>query len=100
MTLRDFRAANAAKSPAPGGGAVAASVAAQAAALLAMVVEYSRGKQSFAEFEGEAAAIVAALRTAIEASLVAATRDADAYAVLNALWRRAKDDPERVAKWD
>jgi formiminotetrahydrofolate cyclodeaminase len=100
MSLRDFCAALASKSPAPGGGAAAAVMSAQAAALLAMVVEYSRGKKDFAALEPQGDEIIKSLRTAIDASLIAATRDADAYAALNALWRRAKDDPERVAHWD
>lgn len=100
MTVRDFCAALSAKSPAPGGGAVAGVTAAHAAALLAMVVEYSRGKASFAAFDRDADAIQTSLHVARDACLIAAKSDADAYGVLNALWKKAKDDPARVAQWD
>jgi formiminotetrahydrofolate cyclodeaminase len=100
MPLGAFTAAVAAKTPAPGGGAVAGAVAAQAAALASMVVAYSRGKKSFAAHEDAADAMLDALRIAREASLAAAKADADAYAVLNALWRRPEDDPERRSGWD
>jgi len=99
MSVRDFCAALAAKTSAPGGGAVAGVTAAHAASLLAMVVEYSRGKPSFAALESEADAIVASLRIAAEAGLVAAKSDADAYAALSGLWKKPKDDPERIARW-
>jgi formiminotetrahydrofolate cyclodeaminase len=100
MTLGDFCAALAAKTPAPGGGAVAGVTVAHAAALLAMVVEYSRGKKAFAAREPEGEAIRAALGTAIQAALAAAKADADAYATLNALWRLPEGDPMRRDGWE
>lgn len=99
MTIRAFCESLAAKAPAPGGGAVAGVTSAHAAALLAMVIEYSRGKASFARFESEADALLGALRVTVEASLAAAKADADAYSALNALWKKPKDDPERQAGW-
>lgn len=99
MSVRGFCDALAAKSATPGGGAVAAVTAAHAASLLAMVVEYSRGKPSFAAHEEEGSAILAALHTSIEACLAAANADARAYAVLNALWKRPATDPDRIARW-
>lgn len=99
MSIHAFCSALAAKAPSPGGGAVAGVTSAHAAALLAMVVEYSRGKPGFAAVESEADALLGALRVTVDASLAAARADAMAYATLNALWKRPKDDPERVAGW-
>lgn len=99
MTIGDFCQSLAAKTPVPGGGAVAGVTAAHAASLLAMVVAYSRGKASFAAFEADTDAILAVLhRQAIDA-LDGARADAEAYAALNALWKRPATDPERVARW-
>lgn len=97
MPIRDFCLALAAKSPAPGGGAVAALTAAQAGALLRMVVAYSRGKKAFAEFEEEAGAIDASLALAVDGALAAARADAEAYAALNALSKLPPEDPGRIA---
>ncbi|MDZ4752953.1 MAG: cyclodeaminase/cyclohydrolase family protein [Phycisphaerae bacterium] len=99
MSVRAFTAALAGRTPAPGGGAVAALTAANAAALVSMVVEFSRGKNSFALFEGEADAILASLDVTREACLAAAKADSDAYASLSALWKLPKDDPARIARW-
>jgi len=99
MSVRDFTAALAGRTPAPGGGAVAALTAAHAAALVSMVVEFSRGKSSFAQFEGEAAVMLASLDVARDACLAAAKADSDAYALLSALWKLPKDDPGRIARW-
>ncbi|MBL9119814.1 MAG: cyclodeaminase/cyclohydrolase family protein [Phycisphaerae bacterium] len=99
MTVRDFCTALSAKTPTPGGGAVAGVTAAHAASLVAMVVEYSRGKASFAAVEPEVDSLLQSLRTQIDASLAAARADAEAYSELNALWRKPADDPERVAHW-
>ena len=52
LSVRDFVAASAAKTPTPGGGSVAGVVGALAAALGNMALNFTRGKKKFAEHEG------------------------------------------------
>lgn len=99
MSVEGFCKALTAKTATPGGGAVAGITAAHAAALLAMVVEYSFGKSSFAALEEEGPAIRRSLHVSMNACLAAANADARAYAQLNTLWRKPADDPARVAGW-
>jgi formiminotetrahydrofolate cyclodeaminase len=94
-----FAQAIAAKTPTPGGGAVAGVTAAHAAALVAMVVRYSLGKRVFQAYETDGPSILASLHTSIDASLAAAHADAAAYGRLNALWKLPADDPTRLAGW-
>lgn len=51
MSVRDFIAATAAKTPTPGGGSVASTVGALAAALGQMSLNFTRGKKNFAAHE-------------------------------------------------
>lgn len=89
-----------AKTPTPGGGAVASVTGALSAALARMVVAYSVGKKKLAEhadLHGEALEQLGALaRRALEL----ADEDAAAYGRLNALWKLDEDDPARRAEWD
>lgn len=89
-----------AKVPAPGGGAAAALTGATAAATAAMVVSYSLGKKSLAEFEDVNENAMAQLTRARLMFLSLGDEDAIGYGQLNALWKLDKDDPIRVAKWD
>ncbi len=89
----------AAKSPTPGGGAVAALVGAVASALGSMVVAYTLGKKAFAEVEpelGEAARRLDKTRLIL---MTLADEDARAYAELNALMRLPEDDAVRIEGW-
>ena len=100
LTVEEFAESVAAKTPAPGGGAVAAVTAAHAAALAAMVLEFTIGKPKFA---ADDAANIAALRRLTELrhhSLMLADRDAEAYGALNSLWKLPKDAAARIAAWD
>jgi methenyltetrahydrofolate cyclohydrolase len=88
----------AAKTPTPGGGAVAAMTGQLAAALAAMVVNYSIGRKDLAAHD-------AALRSALDALSREraefgrlADEDARAYAVLNEAFKLPKDAPDRAAK--
>jgi formiminotetrahydrofolate cyclodeaminase len=54
----------AARTPSPGGGSVAASVGALAAALARMTVEYTAGKKQYAEHEGRLRELLDELRRA------------------------------------
>lgn len=96
LRLSEFLSAVAAKSPAPGGGAVASAVGALAAALAQMVVNYSLGKKNLMEQQGELQAAIVTLEKARAHLLDLAHQDAAAYAVLNELQKLPPDDPRRV----
>ena len=99
LTVHAFTDQLAARTPVPGGGAVAAVTAAHAAALGAMVVEFTLGKPKFAAHESANAAALARLGELRTHALALADRDAAAYAQLNALWKLPKDAPERAGRW-
>lgn len=88
-----------AKTPTPGGGAVASAVGALGAALGSMVVAYSVGKKSLIAHQGELEASVAQLARARELLLLLADADVAAYSTLNALQKLPETDPTRVAGW-
>ncbi|GJQ28776.1 MAG: hypothetical protein HBSAPP03_06600 [Phycisphaerae bacterium] len=96
LALRDFLAATAAKSPAPGGGAVAAVIGAHAAALARMVVSYSLGKKNLAQHQPALEHAALFLDNARALFLELADRDAAAYARVNELQRRPEGDPARA----
>lgn len=98
-TISEFLNQLAAKSPTPGGGAVAAVTAATAASLAQMVVHYSLGKPSLAAHAPLHEASLAALQSLGAKALASADADAAAYSGLNALWKLPKDDPKRTAGW-
>ena len=100
LTVEEFAGSLAARTPAPGGGAVAAVTAAHAAALGAMVIEFTLGKAKFAEHEAANASTLARLADLRRTALALADRDAEAYGTLNALWKLPKDSPARTAGWD
>lgn len=91
QTVAELLGAVAAKSPAPGGGAVVAAVGALAAVLGGMVVAYSSGKKSAGE-HNEAAATLERITHSL---LDLADEDARAYAGLNRLQKLAEGDPRR-----
>lgn len=96
MRLSEFLAAVGAKTPAPGGGAVASAVGALAAALAQMVVNYSIGKKNLLEQQGELQAAIETLEKARAHLLDLAQQDASAYAVLNELQKLPPEDARRV----
>lgn len=88
----------AAKTPTPGGGAVASAVGALAAALAGMVVSYSVGKKTLAAHEPllqEARAELTRARTLL---LRLADEDAAAYGLVNELQKLPETDSRRVAE--
>jgi len=100
LSVEEFSDMLAAKTPTPGGGAVAAVTASHAAALGAMVLEFTLGKPKFAEHEASNASALARLRELRHEALELADRDAEAYGALNALWKLPKDAPTRLTAWD
>ncbi len=99
MTLRAFVDALAAKQPVPGGGAAAACVLAQGAALGSMVISYTLGKPKFAEHESRLRHYDEVLAAARTEALDLGDRDADAYRQLNALWKLPPDERASRSDW-
>lgn len=88
----------AAKTPAPGGGAVAAAVGALSGALSGMVIAYSLGKASLEEHREDLEAAERKLRTARGLLLALAHEDAEAFALLSELRKLPEGDPRRAAE--
>ncbi len=88
-----------AKTPAPGGGAVASSVGALASALGRMVVAYSLGKKSLAEHQTTLERAAGVLARTAELLLELAEEDAAAYTIVNELSRLPEEDERRVREW-
>jgi glutamate formiminotransferase/formiminotetrahydrofolate cyclodeaminase len=88
-----------AKSPTPGGGAVASVTAALAAALGRMVVNYSVGKPSLAEHDALHQAALEALADHARSALRLAHADSEAYGRLHALGKLDQDDERRTREW-
>ena len=85
-----------AKTPTPGGGGATALVGAIAAALARMVVAHSVGKASLEAHRPALEEALGALEAARDILLRLGEEDAEAYALVNALWKLSKDDPRRV----
>jgi len=98
MRFADFLGAVAAKSPAPGGGAVASASGALAAALAQMVVNYSIGKKDLLEQQDELRFAATKLERARELFLQLADEDAAAYGQLNTLQKLPPGDARRAAE--
>ena len=99
LTLDDALEAIGAKTPTPGGGAVASITAALGAALARMVVNYSLGKPKLAEHAELHAESLESLEAISKRALTLAAEDEAAYGRLNALWKLPEDDPQRRAGW-
>jgi methenyltetrahydrofolate cyclohydrolase len=95
MSVREFLGGVAARTPTPGGGAVAGAVGALSAALAQMVVSYSVGKKNLAEHQGELAAAAGVLERARALLLGLADEDAAAYGAVNELSRLPEGDRRR-----
>ena len=95
--IGDFLAALAARTPTPGGGAVAGSTLATAAALGRMVLAFTIGKPRFAEHAATHQDAERRLADWQVALLDLADADATAYHALNAAQRLPSDAPGRNA---
>ncbi|MEZ6243951.1 MAG: cyclodeaminase/cyclohydrolase family protein [Phycisphaerales bacterium] len=98
QTFDDLLASIAAKTPAPGGGAVASAVGALAAALGSMVVAYSVGKKSLAEHEAPLRDAATRLENARAVLLALAGEDAAAFSLLSELQRLPEGDARRASE--
>ena len=99
QSVAGFLTGLAAKSPTPGGGAVAAITAALADALGSMVVRYSIGKRALVEHEALHQQSLTELEKLRVRALDHARADAEAYSRLNDLMRLPAEDPRRTAEW-
>ncbi|MDO3648456.1 cyclodeaminase/cyclohydrolase family protein [Nocardia mangyaensis] len=98
VTIEHYLSELAAKVPAPGGGAVAALHAAQAAALVAMVARYTTRAKD-AEHRPVVDRIIVAADAARTRSLALADADAAAFTAVGAAYKLPKDtDAERGAR--
>lgn len=95
MRIDEALTALGSKSPTPGGGAVAGLAGAVAASTARMVVSYSLGKASLAEYIDELQDAAEQLDRAQLLFLEFADEDAAAYAALNDLWRLPRTDTRR-----
>lgn len=94
--LSDFLQSIASKTPTPGGGAVASTVGALAAALAQMVVAYSVGKKNLAQHEPTLQSSLKTLERARAVLLQLADEDAAAYGTVNELSKLPETDPRRA----
>ncbi len=94
-TLSHVLESIAAKTPTPGGGAVASIVGALAGSLAQMVVNYSLGKKNLAEHQPALEDAIEQLERSRAAMLELAAEDAAAYAVVNELMKLPADDERR-----
>ncbi len=99
LTLAQFTQSLGAKSPTPGGGAVAPMVASIAAALATMVVNYSLGKKRLADHDALHREALDTLDDLGGRAAELADADARAYERLSALMKLDDADPARLAEW-
>jgi methenyltetrahydrofolate cyclohydrolase len=81
LSVREFLAATAAKTPTPGGGSVAAVVGAAGAALAQMALNFTRGKKKFAAHEEYHAHLAGRLEKAREMFEMLVADDVAAYSL-------------------
>lgn len=94
-TLRDFLARVASKTPAPGGGSVAAVTAAQGAALVSMVANLTLGRPKYAAHDHETAAVLAEAERVRGACLRAVDEDAAVLAALMSTYKLPRSTVEQ-----
>ena len=99
MTVDDYLATLASKSPTPGGGAVGAVSAATAAGLISMVARLTVGKPGFEDLEDRMQAMIESGDAARAEFLELADRDAHAFDSVMVAFKMPKDtDEEKAAR--
>ena len=94
MTVKEFIASTAAKTPTPGGGSVAGTVGAIGVALGQMALVFTQGKKKFAEHEDYYAHLADRLTKACQMFQDLVSDDANAYQLYQAATRQ-DDGPEK-----
>ncbi len=95
-TLSDFLNAAAAKQPTPGGGSVAALAGALAASMGEMVLNYSVGKKSLAEYQPQLTTALTQFNRARAMLVELMVEDQSAYLALTAAKKLPPESPERT----
>ncbi len=98
LPFADLLKTIAAKTPTPGGGAVACAAGALSAATAGMVVAYSLGKKDLAPHQEALKAAETYLARARALFLRLADEDGAAYGLLNELQRLPETDPRRQSE--
>jgi len=99
LSLESFLDQAASASPTPGGGALAATGGALAAAMIGMTARLTEGRRGYEAVQAEVAELAVAGDAARRALLDLAEADADAYgAVMTAMRLPRGDDAERAAR--
>jgi formiminotetrahydrofolate cyclodeaminase len=99
QTIEDFLTAAAAKQPAPGGGSITALVAALAASMGEMVVNYSIGKKDLAAHQAALTEALAEFGRARQVLLELMIEDQAAFELLGSTRKLPADDPTRKEKF-
>jgi formiminotetrahydrofolate cyclodeaminase len=94
LSVREFLAATAARTPTPGGGSVAGVVGAAGAALAQMALNFTRGKKKFAAHEAYYAHLAGRLEKAREMFEMLVADDVAAYTLYQDS-TRLSDGPEK-----
>ena len=94
LSVREFAACTADKTPTPGGGSVAGAVGSLAAALGEMSLNFTRGKKKFAEHEGFYAHLAPRLTKAREMFQALVADDVAAYSFYQET-AKTPDGPEK-----
>jgi methenyltetrahydrofolate cyclohydrolase len=98
LRLTDLLNEIAAKTPSPGGGAVACTTGALAAALAHMVVAYSLGKKNLAAHQPDLESASSALIRLRAVLVTLGDEDAQAYSLVNELQKLPETDVRRRAE--
>jgi formiminotetrahydrofolate cyclodeaminase len=98
LSVSDFSAALASDAPAPGGGSAAAAAGASGAALLAMVIRLTLGKEKYRASWQELEPLADRLTEARVRLLELVDEDTKAYDAVVAARRLPKDAPEDAAR--
>lgn len=96
LPLAEFLDQVAAKTPAPGGGAVASTVGALSAALAEMSTNFSVGRKAFIAHQATHESAIRELTMARGIMLQLADEDAEAYTQVNELQKLPEADPRRA----
>lgn len=96
MSIKDYAAVLAAKTPVPGGGSASALVAALGMALGSMVGNFTVGKKQYADVEPDIKRIMGEAEEIRLALLSCVDEDAAAFEPLSQAYKIPKDDPGRA----